>query len=85
MYPIQHMAGHGFGWGGWIIGLIMMLLFWGAIISLIILAFRALRGGSAPSAPAAPPANSALEILNIRYAKGEIDKAAYDAIRKDIG
>jgi len=75
---------HGLGllWGlGWMVGRgLLMLLFWGAVIALIVLALRSRR--EYPSHPQA--GNSALEVLNARYARGEITKAEYDQIRRDI-
>ncbi|MEQ9040189.1 MAG: SHOCT domain-containing protein [Silicimonas sp.] len=63
------MWGGGFGMAG---GL-MMLLFWGAIIALIVFAVR---GFSTGSSPASKP--DAAEILRERYAKGEIDDEEYE-------
>jgi putative membrane protein len=66
---------------GWMLGRgLLTLLFWGAIIALIVLALR-----SRHEYPAHPQAsNSALDVLNARYARGEITKAEYDQIRRDI-
>ncbi len=55
----------------------MMIAFWGGIIVLIVLAVRWL--GSSPSRhdrPAGRP--SALEILEERYARGEIDHEEFE-------
>jgi len=78
----------GFG-GGWIavIGMSMMLVFWGTIIVLFIWGIRALSGGGTarvdPSA-ASPPASGAIEIVKVRYARGEITKDEYEALRRDL-
>jgi len=81
--------GHGFSWGWMVFGGLMMLLFWGGLIALIILAIRTLSGsGSRQPAIAAdfstPRSNTALEALKARYARGEITKAEYDDIRRDL-
>ncbi len=81
--------GPGFGWGGMIFGGLMMLLFWGGLIVLAILAFRALsRSGGWQSRDAnraaGGSADSALAILKERYARGEIDKEQYERMRADL-
>ena len=81
--------GNGFGWGWMIFGGLMMLVFWGGMIALAVLAVRALinpgargpvqAGASSPTGP-----NSALEILKERYARGEITKAEYEEMLEDL-
>jgi putative membrane protein len=85
----------GWGIGGMMFGGgLLMLLFWGGIILLIVLLVRRV-GGVGPHdmrqpmapmpPPAAPPARPrALDILDERYARGEIDKAEYDERRKTL-
>ncbi len=78
-----HMSG--FGWGGWLLGGLMMLLFWGGLIILIVLAVRAFaRPGSHSQNQASGPSISALEILKNRYARGEISKEEFETIRHDL-
>ena len=62
-------------------GSLMMLLFWGGIILLIVLAVRWF--GSGPSHGKAPvdSRNKALDILQERFARGEIDKEDYEERR----
>ena len=66
-----------YGYGiWWLIGTGLMILFWIAMILLVIWAVRSLfprerRSGS----------DRALEILRQRYAKGEIDVAEYEQAR----
>lgn len=81
--------GHGFGWGGMIFGGLMMLLFWGGLIVLAILAFRTLsRSGGGQSRDAnrlvGGSVDNALAILKERYARGEIDKEQYERMRSDL-
>jgi putative membrane protein len=75
-----HMMGYGYGYG---MG-IGMLLFWG----LVVFAVVSLISGffSKTSHPNSPEGHSddALEILKKRYARGEIDKAEFDAKRRDL-
>ena len=68
------------GWGHVVFGSIMMLLIWAVIIGGIIWVVRTISGSRrAPLQPAAaaPAKNPALEILDRRFAKGEIDEDEY--------
>ena len=71
-----HMWGGGYGMGFFGVG--MMLLFWGAIILLAVMAVRWVsdRDSKIPDGPAA------LDILKERLAKGEIDPEDYENRRK---
>ncbi len=62
----------GFDWGGMWFGWLLIIGFTGAVILLIIWLFSL-------SLPAKPeqPAQSALDILQARYARGEISKEEY--------
>lgn len=78
--------GQSFGWGWMLFGGLMMILFWGGLIALIVLAVRGLTGpGSATTTPTpANPSNSALGILKERYVLGEITKEEYEDMRRDL-
>ena len=60
-----------------------MLLFWGGLIALAFFAIRAFSNPNRQHNKVDAP-ETALEILNKRYAQGDIDKAEYDAKRRDI-
>lgn len=79
--------GNGMGWV-WMIGMgLMMLLFWGGLIALVVLAVQALsRSSSRRSANEreAATGKTALEIVKERYARGEISKAEYEEMRRDL-
>ncbi|MGE5602770.1 MAG: SHOCT domain-containing protein [Nitrososphaerales archaeon] len=90
------MWGNGFGMGGgWLLGGLLMLLFWAAVIGLIvwaIWAFSRRQPGRAdystsPQAPAerAAQGDRALQIAKERYARGEISREQYDEIRQTLG
>ena len=64
----------GFG-GGW-----MMFLWWAIIIAAIIFIVKLLTSGS--NSPKRD--KSAIEILNERYAKGEISKEEFEEKKQDI-
>ena len=85
-YGYSRMMG-GFGWGGVLIGCLMMILFIVLIVMVIRMVVRgghrfdrhqmAYRNGPAGS-------DSALEIVKMRYAKGEITKEEFDRLKNDL-
>lgn len=56
------------GFFGWT----MMILFWGVLVALIIVAFRSLSTGPSPTPP------TPLELLERRFAAGEIDREDFE-------
>ncbi len=72
-----HFWGGGWGWGHMIFGPLMMIAFVGAIVVVAVLLVRWLGGGS--TGPAAPLARQTpLDILQERFARGEIDKEEFE-------
>jgi putative membrane protein len=76
-----HMWG-GWGWGGMILGPIMMILFIAAAVAVVVLVLRAF--GVGPSRPAGGEGRTALNILNERFARGEIDKDDYEERKRAL-
>jgi putative membrane protein len=75
------------GWNSWGIGMmIMMFLFWAALIVAIIFFVRWLitSGHTGPAASSPPQTDSALDILKKRYARGEVSKQEFDDMRRDL-
>lgn len=70
----MYMDWHGWGMGG---GWLFMLLFWGAVIALIVFLVRRSGGSGTES-------GSAIGILKKRYARGEITKDEYENMKKDL-
>jgi len=64
-----HFYFHGPGPGWWVGGFLMMVIFWGAVILLFLLAFRHFGHHHEPASH--EPA--AIETLKMRLARGEID------------
>ncbi len=60
------------GWAGWLLMAVAMVVFWGALIALAIWAVRSLGSNRADQSDRKP--NRAMEILEERYARGEIDR-----------
>jgi putative membrane protein len=86
------MWGHGWNglmMGGWIIGGLLMLLFWGAVIGVIVWIVRELsrpRAGRSDQVNAPPVQydDRALQIAQERYARGEISREQYEEIRQTL-
>lgn len=75
----------GFGFGGLLFGGLLMLLFWVLVIGAIIwLVVTVARGGQA-SIATHTPGQTPLDILKMRYARGEITKEQYEQMRQDLG
>ncbi len=72
------------GWGWWMVfGGIWMLLFWIAIIWLVVWGIRSIVRHREPRGDNLEKRNP-LEIARERYAKGQISKEEFDQIRKDL-
>ena len=76
-------AGWGWGWGwGMGFGMISMVLFWVLVILGIVVLVRYVGGSSVSGTP---PSKTALDILNERYARGEIDKQEFEEKKRGLG
>ena len=74
MHPMSWM------WGAWGLGMmVMMLVFWGAVIVGIVAAIRWLAGHGDRSR-----SDRALDILRERYARGEINKDEFETKQRDL-
>jgi len=74
MHPMWWM------WGAWGIGMMLvMLVFWGLVITGLVLGIRWLVGTGRASA-----SDRALEILRERYARGEINREEFEARKRDL-
>lgn len=81
----------GFGGGGMLFGGLMMIVFWGGLIALIVLAVRGFSGSGDRSGHNLENRNTRseipqtpLEIVQTRYARGEISKEEFEAISQDL-
>ncbi|HEX6207396.1 MAG TPA: SHOCT domain-containing protein [Actinomycetota bacterium] len=71
----------GDGWGGWIWGALMMLLFWGGLIALAVFLVRG--SGSRPSQGEQRRREpEARDILAERFARGEISEDEFEERRR---
>ncbi len=77
--PYDYWGMH-YMWGPWGIGMmLMMLVFWGLIIVALVLGIRWLLAQGRESRP-----DSALDTLRQRYARGEITKEQFEAMKQDL-
>jgi putative membrane protein len=77
---MPHWMGNGFGWG---IGMLGMVLFWLLFAAALVWVIRLVWDRSARQGPGRQEV-SPLEILQRRYARGEIDRAEFEEKRKDL-
>lgn len=75
----DHMGQYG-GWMGF--GWVFMVLFWVLLVVAIVMVVKWMSAG--PSAPPAAKGDTPLDILNERYARGEIDQAEYQQKKSDL-
>ena len=75
------MHGYGFGFGG----VLMMILFWGLLIVGAVWLIRSLlSGGKYSTFQRSDREESAKEILDRRYARGELSREEYETIKQDL-
>ena len=79
--PRFYHHGWDWGWGHMVFGGLMMLLFWGGIILLVVLGVRWLGRGPESGSRSR---NTALEILEERFARGEIDKEEFEERKRTL-
>ena len=73
----------GGGWGHYVFGPLMMLLFLAVIVAVVVLLVRWI-GGVGGGAHAPRAASDARDLLDERYAKGEIEREEYLQRKKDL-
>jgi len=76
-YDMMNFGGFGMGW--MFFGWIFFILFWAAVILLIIWLYRQITG-----VRGVVESESAMDILKKRYARGEIDKTEFESMKKDL-
>ncbi len=78
-----HEHGWMWGWGGMIVGPLMMIAFVVVVVAVVVLLVRWI-GGDRGAGPASSgqDGGSALDILRERFARGEIDKDEFEERRR---
>lgn len=72
--------GAGMGFGGWLMMGFTFLVFWGAVIALVV---WAVRSNHRDTAGGPTPTGRADDVLEERFARGEIDEQEYQR-RRDV-
>ena len=75
------------GWGGGALGGAMylgMIVFWVALVALLIWGIKGMVGPSVAQTAPQPPPESAADVLKRRYAAGQIDAAEFEQKRHDL-
>jgi putative membrane protein len=68
------------GWAGWVGMVLMMVLFWGGLIALTVWAVRSFARPTKEQGSRAP-SSGAVDILEERFARGEIDREEFERRR----
>ena len=85
-YDYSHTVDHGPHVLGWLIFAVLLAL----LVFAVVLAFSRVGRGwasaaSSPPAAVRPPTEDPLEILRLRYARGEVDRDAFLQSSADLG
>lgn len=80
-WRMHEWMGWGSGWGGMIFGPLMMIAWIAVLVAVVVFIVRWLGGGSVSGVK---PERTAREILDDRYARGDIDREEYLRRRQDI-
>jgi putative membrane protein len=78
--------GSGNHWGLWVLMIVAMVVFWGALAWIIVTLVRhravpVVSAHPVPESPAPPTHGEAVRILNERFARGDIDEEEYSRRR----
>lgn len=76
----QGMMG-GWGWGFGILGMLFWLAF---VVLIVVLVWRLIERGGPEGPPRESPRETPLEILQKRYARGEIDRDTFERMKRDL-
>lgn len=80
-WRMHEWMGWGSGWGGTFMGPLFMIVWLAIVVAVIVLVVRWLGGGNIGMSP---PRRTPREMLDERYARGEIDREEYQRRRDDI-
>ena len=79
-YPHDHMGTA----GGWFMGGIFMLILLGAIVAIVVLVARQSNGLMRGTQADKQKSENPIDVLKVRYAKGEIDHEEFELRRKAL-
>ena len=72
------------GWGGWVLMTLVMIPFWGLVIAGIWALFRSGAADRHAGPPSSDRGTRAREILDERFARGDIDADEYRTRRDEL-
>jgi len=73
------------GTGLWmLVPMALMLLFWAGVVGLVVWVIVALARRYGPGSTTSRSRGDAIDVAKERYARGEIDRAQFDQIRRDL-
>ena len=75
----------GMGWIGMILGLVITIAVIVGLVLLVVWAVRRMGGNSTQTGPMNISGQSAKDIAQARYAKGEINREEYQQVLSDLG
>ena len=81
------MIGHGalgFGYGGGFLMPFIMIALWALLMIGVVYIFRLMTSSSKLNSLKVVPKASPVEVLKVRYARGELSKEEYEVIKRDI-
>jgi putative membrane protein len=81
---MMHWGWNAMGWGHSPLMMLIMLLFWGGLLVLVALGVWALLRSRAGASVSRGTSGRALEILQERYARGEITREQYEQMKQDL-
>jgi putative membrane protein len=73
----------GMGWGWMLFAGLLTLVFWGAIIALVVWGIKKVTERE-DSRPKSAEKREPLDIAKERYAKGEVSREEFEQIKKDL-
>ncbi len=82
MLEAQAGSGIGFGLPFMILGLLFLVVMLGGLVMGLVFLFQLLKRGRAERA--VPKSSEALEVLKLRYARGELSREDFERMRKEI-
>ena len=82
--PLYWHHNWGWGWGHMVFGSTMMILFLGGILVLVVFIIRRAGSDSKSEKGSSTSGRRALEILERRFARGELDKTEYEERRRQL-
>ncbi len=73
------------GWGGMLLGGLVMLIFWGGLVAITVVAIRAILGSGSEKKELPPGVqDEPLKIAMERYARGDISRDEFLEIKQNL-